>query len=130
MPWVPELFSAPIIARFEAKQRQKVVDIPYFEGLLAGRPTARAPLLPPDPELRTPTPVGRYIGGFAGCDGCGASRIRRTRFFYYKDPERHALPRPVMAPPSKRRPAASGPTVGASASAIRRTTLGATSTPT
>jgi hypothetical protein len=68
MPWVPELFSAPIIARFEAKQRQKVVDIPYFEGLLAGRPTARAPLLPPDPELRTPTPVGRYIGGLAGCD--------------------------------------------------------------
>jgi hypothetical protein len=36
MPWVPELFSAPVLARFEAKQQRTVVDVPYFDGLLAG----------------------------------------------------------------------------------------------
>src|ERR1700679_1442162 len=36
MPWVPELFSAPVLARFEAKQQRAVVDVPYFDGLLAG----------------------------------------------------------------------------------------------
>jgi SnoaL-like domain len=40
MPWVPELFSAPALARFEAKQRRQVVDVPYFDGLLAGEADA------------------------------------------------------------------------------------------
>jgi hypothetical protein len=36
MPWLPEHFSAPVLAQFEAKQRRKVVDVPYFDGLVAG----------------------------------------------------------------------------------------------
>jgi hypothetical protein len=35
-PWVLKLFSAPVLARFGAKQQQKVVDVPYFDGLPAG----------------------------------------------------------------------------------------------
>jgi hypothetical protein len=37
MPWVPELFSAPALARFEAQHRRDGrVDVPYFAGVLTG----------------------------------------------------------------------------------------------
>jgi hypothetical protein len=30
MPWVPELFCAPVIAQFDAKQRRRVEIVPNF----------------------------------------------------------------------------------------------------
>jgi hypothetical protein len=54
MPWVPELFSAPVLARFEAKQHQKVVDIPYFDGLLAGEVDALIQSFAGEPRLHHP----------------------------------------------------------------------------
>jgi hypothetical protein len=54
MPWVPELFSAPVLAQFEAKQRQKVVDVPYFDGLLAGEVDALVESFAGEPRLHHP----------------------------------------------------------------------------
>jgi ketosteroid isomerase-like protein len=54
MPWVPELFSAPVLARFEAKQQRKVVDIPYFDGLLAGDTDALVESFAGEPRLHHP----------------------------------------------------------------------------
>lgn len=54
MPWVPELFSAPVVARFEAKQRRKVVDVPYFDGLLAGEVDALVGSFAGEPRLHHP----------------------------------------------------------------------------
>jgi ketosteroid isomerase-like protein len=54
MPWVPELFSTPVLARFEAKQQRKVVDIPYFDGLLAGDTDALVESFAGEPRLHHP----------------------------------------------------------------------------
>lgn len=40
MPFVPELFSAPTLARIEEEKRQsELVAVPFFDGLMAGSPT-------------------------------------------------------------------------------------------
>ncbi|HEY5332365.1 MAG TPA: hypothetical protein VIJ21_02375, partial [Solirubrobacterales bacterium] len=54
MPWAPELFSAPVLARFEAKQRRKVVDVPYFDGLLAGDVDALVESFAGEPRVHHP----------------------------------------------------------------------------
>jgi hypothetical protein len=54
VPWVPELFSAPVLAKFEAEQRQKVVDIPYFAGLIAGEVDALVDSFVGAPKLHHP----------------------------------------------------------------------------
>ncbi len=54
MPWAPELFSTPVLARFEAKQRRKVVDVPYFDGMLAGDVDALVESFAGEPRLLHP----------------------------------------------------------------------------
>lgn len=54
MPWVPELFSAPVLARFEEKQQRKVVDVPYFDGLVAGEVDALVESFVGEPRLQHP----------------------------------------------------------------------------
>ncbi len=54
VPWVPELFSAPVLARWEAEQRQKVVDVGYFDGLLAGEVDALVDSFVGVPKLHHP----------------------------------------------------------------------------
>lgn len=54
MPWVPELFSAPVIARFEAKQRQRVEIVPYFDGLVAGEVDALVGSFVGEPRIQHP----------------------------------------------------------------------------
>jgi hypothetical protein len=54
MPWVPELFSAPVIARFEAKQRGRVEIVPYFDGLVAGEVDALVGSFVGEPRLQHP----------------------------------------------------------------------------
>lgn len=62
MPWVPELFSAPALERFE---EMSVLDqpgaIPFFEGLLAGEMDALLGSFAGDPELYLPV-QGRVRG--------------------------------------------------------------------
>jgi hypothetical protein len=37
MPWMPELFSAPILERLRAKWELKRLDVvPYYDGLMSG----------------------------------------------------------------------------------------------
>lgn len=54
MPWVPELFSAPALAGLEERRRQKVVDIPYFEGLVMGEVDALVGSFAGAPRLHHP----------------------------------------------------------------------------
>jgi hypothetical protein len=54
MPWVPELFSAPVIARFEAKQRRRVEIVPYFDGLIAGEVDALVGSFVGEPRIQHP----------------------------------------------------------------------------
>src|SRR5436305_6986060 len=65
MPFVPELFSAPALARLEDKwQRDKLVAVPYFDGLMAGEPDALVESFAAEPELHDPV-RGRVKGARA-----------------------------------------------------------------
>lgn len=62
MPFVPELFSAPALARLEDKWRlDELVAVPYFDGLMAGEPDARVGSFAAEPELHDPV-RGRVKG--------------------------------------------------------------------
>jgi hypothetical protein len=54
MPWIPELFSAPVLERFEAERRREVVDVPYFDGLVAGEIEALLDSFAGEPRVRHP----------------------------------------------------------------------------
>jgi hypothetical protein len=54
MPWVPELFSAPALARLEERQRRKVVDVPYFDGLVMGEVDALVESFAAGPRVQHP----------------------------------------------------------------------------
>jgi hypothetical protein len=65
MPFVPELFSAPALARLEEKwQRDELVAVPYFDGLMAGEPDALVESFAAEPELHDPV-RGRVKGARA-----------------------------------------------------------------
>jgi hypothetical protein len=62
MPWVPELFSAPVLARLEdERRRDELVAVPYFAGLVAGQPEALIKSFAGEPELHDPV-RGRIKG--------------------------------------------------------------------
>jgi hypothetical protein len=63
MPWVPELFSAPVLAQFEAKQRRQVVDVPYFDGLMSGDVDALVESFAAEPRLHHPL-RGHIVGEY------------------------------------------------------------------
>lgn len=54
MPWVPELFSAPALARLEAKQQRRVVDVPYFDGMAMGEVDALIESFAAGPRVQHP----------------------------------------------------------------------------
>ena len=55
MPFVPELFSAPTLARIEEDKRQReLVAVPFFDGLMAGEPDALVESFADVPELHDP----------------------------------------------------------------------------
>ena len=55
VPFVPELFSAPVLARIEDKWRlDELVAVPYFDGLMAGEPDALVGSFAGQPELHNP----------------------------------------------------------------------------
>ena len=55
MPWVPELFSAPVLQQvLDRRRRDALVAVPYFDGLLAGDPDPLVESFAGVPELYDP----------------------------------------------------------------------------
>src|SRR5215468_9435130 len=55
MPWLPELFSAPALAKLEAERRRdKYVTIPYFAGVATGEIEALIDSFAGEPQLHHP----------------------------------------------------------------------------
>jgi len=62
MPWIPELFSAPVLARLEAKWELERLDaVPYYAGLMSGEHEALIRSFAGEPILHEPR-RGRIIG--------------------------------------------------------------------
>jgi hypothetical protein len=62
MPWIPELFSAPVLEEWlEKRRRDRIVDVPYFDGLMAGEIDALVESFAGEPELYHPV-RGRIKG--------------------------------------------------------------------
>jgi hypothetical protein len=62
MPWVPELFSAPVLARLEEKWELERLDmVPYYAGLMSGEHEALIRSFAGQPVLHEPR-RGRIIG--------------------------------------------------------------------
>jgi ketosteroid isomerase-like protein len=61
MPWLPELFSAPVLQRVQEKWDRELETVPFFDGLLAGDFDALAGSFAGDPELHHPV-RGRIRG--------------------------------------------------------------------
>jgi hypothetical protein len=65
MPWLPELFTASALQRLQEKrQRDELVAVPFFDGLLAGEPDALVESFAGEPELYDPV-RGRIKGAQA-----------------------------------------------------------------
>jgi SnoaL-like domain len=64
MPWLPELFSAPALAKLEEKAQHELVTVPFFDGLIAGEPEALVKSFAGEPELHHPV-RGRIRGARA-----------------------------------------------------------------
>jgi hypothetical protein len=65
VPWLPELFSAPALARLEARRRREELGpVPYFAGLMTGETDALISSFAGDPELHHPI-RGRVKGARA-----------------------------------------------------------------
>jgi ketosteroid isomerase-like protein len=55
VPWVPELFSAPAQEHLrEKRDREELLDVPYFDGLLSGELDALIESFVEEPELHVP----------------------------------------------------------------------------
>lgn len=55
MPWLPELFSAPVLQQFlDKRRRDKLVAVPYFDGLMAGDPGPLVESFAGEPQVHDP----------------------------------------------------------------------------
>jgi hypothetical protein len=62
MPWAPELFTAPAVEQMKGfRRRDHLVDVPYFDGLLAGQIDALVNSFKGEPEVHHPV-RGRVKG--------------------------------------------------------------------
>jgi hypothetical protein len=62
VPWVPELFTAPVLQQvLDKRRRDSLVAVPYFDGLMAGNPDALIESFWGEPELHDPV-RGRVRG--------------------------------------------------------------------
>ncbi len=64
MPWVPELFSAPALARVIDTRQRELVSVPYFDGLMTGETEALVKSFAGVPEIHLPM-RGRVKGARA-----------------------------------------------------------------
>jgi SnoaL-like protein len=61
MPWVPELFSAPVLQQVQDRWRRELETVPFFDGVLAGEFDALVGSFAGEPELHHPV-RGRIRG--------------------------------------------------------------------
>src|SRR5687768_9241249 len=62
MPWIPELFSAPVVERLQEKwQRERLEAVPYYDGLMSGEHDALVNSFAGEPVLHDPV-RGRIKG--------------------------------------------------------------------
>ncbi|MBV9415301.1 MAG: nuclear transport factor 2 family protein [Solirubrobacterales bacterium] len=61
MPWLPELFSAPVLQRLQEKWERELVTVPFFDGLMTGELDALVESFVHEPELHHPV-RGRIRG--------------------------------------------------------------------
>jgi SnoaL-like protein len=62
VPWVPELFTAPVLQKvLDKRRRDSLVAVPYFDGLMAGDPNALIESFWGEPEVYDPV-RGRVRG--------------------------------------------------------------------
>ena len=61
MPWLPELFSAPVLQRLQDKWQRQLVSVPFFDGLITGELDALLESFAGEPELHHPV-RGRIRG--------------------------------------------------------------------
>ena len=61
MPWIPELFSTPVLQRVQEKWQRELGSVPFFDGLLAGEFDALVGSFAGEPELHHPV-RGRIRG--------------------------------------------------------------------
>jgi hypothetical protein len=54
MPWIPELFSSPVLERYLSRARGARAAIPYFQGLLTGETDALVRSFAGEPEIHHP----------------------------------------------------------------------------
>src|SRR5829696_16354 len=55
MPWVPELFSAPVLERLQEHwERERLESVPYYDGLMAGEHDALVKSFAGEPVLHDP----------------------------------------------------------------------------
>jgi hypothetical protein len=64
MPWAPELFSAPVLARLEERRARLEGGVPFFDGLMTGEIDALIGSFADEPELHHPV-RGRVKGSAA-----------------------------------------------------------------
>ena len=65
MPWLPELFSAPVLERAQEKwERERLESVPYYDGLMSGEHAALISSFAGEPVLHDPL-HGRSIGARA-----------------------------------------------------------------
>jgi SnoaL-like protein len=65
MPWIPELFSAPVLQQvLDERRHERLSSVPYFEGYLAGEPDALVESFAGEPVLHDPV-RGRVRGAQA-----------------------------------------------------------------
>jgi hypothetical protein len=65
MPWMPELFSEPVLERLRDKwERERLEAVPYYDGLMAGEPDALIRSFAGEPVLHDPL-HGRIKGARA-----------------------------------------------------------------
>jgi hypothetical protein len=62
VPWLPELFSAPVLAQLQEKrERERLEAVPYYDGLMAGERDALISSFAGEPVLHDPL-HGRVTG--------------------------------------------------------------------
>jgi limonene-1,2-epoxide hydrolase len=61
MPFIPELFSAPVLARIEERRHARLTAVPFFDGLLTGEIDALVGSFVDGPEVHQPV-RGRIKG--------------------------------------------------------------------
>jgi hypothetical protein len=64
MPFIPELFSTPVLARIEESRHARLEAVPFFDGLMAGEIDALVGSFAGEPEVHQPV-SGRIRGASA-----------------------------------------------------------------